>query len=70
MNKLKNIAATIVFAMLCVFANAQDTAHDTDVMRSHGKIYVVMAVVVAIVTGLFIYVWSIDRKISKLEDKS
>jgi uncharacterized membrane protein len=38
-------------------------------MRSNGKIYVVMAVVVTIVTGLFLYVFSIDKKITKLENK-
>jgi uncharacterized membrane protein len=38
-------------------------------MRSNGKIYVVMAVVATIVTGLFLYVYSIDKKISKLENK-
>jgi len=39
------------------------------VMRSNGKIYVVMAVVATIVTGLFVYVYFIDKKISKLENK-
>jgi CcmD family protein len=38
-----------------------------DVMRSNGKIYVVMAVVVVIVTGLLLYVLNTDRKISRLE---
>lgn len=36
-------------------------------MLSNGKIYVVAAVVVTIVTGLFIYLASLDRKISRLE---
>jgi uncharacterized membrane protein len=48
---------------------AQDTSTNTGVMRSNGKIYVVMAVVATIVTGLFVYVYSIDKKISKLENK-
>jgi heme/copper-type cytochrome/quinol oxidase subunit 2 len=54
-----------------IAAHAQDAAANvsTDVMRSNGKIYVVMAVVVTIVTGLFAYVYSIDKKISKLENK-
>ena len=41
----------------------------TDFMRSEGKIYVVMAVVVTIVAGIFIYLVNLDRKISKLENK-
>ncbi|MFT4153051.1 CcmD family protein [Parafilimonas sp.] len=39
----------------------------TDFMNGNGKIFVVMAVVVVIVTGLFIYLINLDRKISKLE---
>ena len=62
----------VLFALGCfVAAQAQDGAvnANTDVMRSNGKIYVVMAVVATIVTGLFLYVYSIDKKISKLENK-
>ncbi len=62
----------VLFALGCfVAAQAQDgiANTNTDVMRSNGKIYVVMAVVVTIVTGLFLYVYSIDKKISKLENK-
>jgi uncharacterized membrane protein len=61
-----------LIAQVCVVSvYAQDAAvnANTDVMRSNGKIYVVMAVVATIVTGLFIYVYSIDKKISKLENK-
>lgn len=36
-------------------------------MRSSGKIYVVVAVLSMILIGLFIYVFTLDRKISKLE---
>ncbi len=39
----------------------------TDFMNSNGKIFVVMAVVVIIVVGLFIYLINLDRKIKKLE---
>ena len=62
----------VLFTIGCFIAtNAQDVAANTstDVMRSNGKIYVVMAVVATIVTGLFVYVYSIDKKISKLENK-
>jgi len=36
-------------------------------MVSNGKIYVVMAVVLTIVIGLFIYLINLDKKITKLE---
>jgi CcmD family protein len=38
-----------------------------DVMRSNGKIYVVVAVLATIFAGIFIYLILLDRKISKLE---
>jgi hypothetical protein len=62
----------VFFALFSVlYSHAQDMLANTntDVMRSNGKIYVVMAVVATIVTGLFLYVYSIDKKISKLENK-
>ena len=66
----------LLFFMLCIisvaaFAQSMDTQTEepTDFMRSEGKIYVVMAVVVTIVAGIFIYLVNLDRKISKLENK-
>jgi len=46
---------------------AQDKTGVDETMRSNGKIYVVVAVCVTIMVGLFIYVWSVDRKVSRLE---
>ncbi|MEN9885388.1 MAG: CcmD family protein, partial [Bacteroidota bacterium] len=36
-------------------------------MRSNGKIYVVVAVLLTIMIGLILYIISVDKKISKLE---
>jgi hypothetical protein len=69
MNKLQRIGATITLAFITAFANAQ-TPDNNDVMRSNGKIYVVMAVVMIIMIGFFIYLINVDRKLSKLENKS
>jgi CcmD family protein len=38
-----------------------------DGMRSNGKIYIVVAVCLTILIGLFLYVFYLDRKISKIE---
>ena len=46
-------------------ANNADT-----LMLRDGKIYLVMTVVSIILAGLFIYVASIDKKISKLENSA
>ncbi len=38
-----------------------------DIMKSNGKIYVVVVVVLIILLGLFFYVWRLDKKITALE---
>jgi multisubunit Na+/H+ antiporter MnhB subunit len=67
MDKLKRIAAMFALCILTLAANAQEK---DDFMRSNGKIYVVVAIVVTIVIGLFIYLLNLDRKISKMEKKN
>ncbi len=39
-----------------------------DFLRSTGKIYSVVAVIAVIFIGLAIYLWRIDRKLTKLEN--
>lgn len=46
---------------------AKETVEMADAMRADGKIYVVVAVISIILTGLFVYLFTIDRKVSKLE---
>jgi CcmD family protein len=40
-----------------------------DTMRSNGKIYVVVVVLVIILLGLLLYLFSIDRRLKRLEKK-
>jgi CcmD family protein len=51
---------------LVIFAQDKN-AGIVDTMRSNGRIYVVVAVVLTILIGLFLYVIRLDRKISKME---
>lgn len=46
---------------------AQDKVEMADIMRSNGKIYVVVAVCLTILIGLFIYLFIIDRKVTRIE---
>jgi hypothetical protein len=46
---------------------AQNKTEMADTMRSNGRIYVVVAVMTTILLGLILYVFRLDRKISKLE---
>ena len=65
----KNIAmllAGVVWSGMVV-AQGKPPVEMADVMRSNGKIYIVVAICLTILIGLFLYVWSVDRKISKLE---
>lgn len=48
-------------------ATAQEKVDMADIMRSNGKIYVVVAIILTIFAGLVIYLVRLDRKISKLE---
>ncbi len=45
----------------------QTTAADNNLMLRDGKIYLVMTIVCIVLVGLFLYVASIDKKISQLE---
>ena len=49
-----------------LFAQDGDTG-TTELMRSNGKIYVVVAVLTAIFLGIIIYLIRLDRKLTKLE---
>ena len=65
---------TTLFALFCtLYMKAQDTSANipdqATGLRASGKIYVVIAVVVTILAGLFLYVILLDRKISKLEKR-
>ncbi len=42
---------------------------DMDFMRSMGKMYVVVAVILAIFIGIVVFLVSLDRKITKLENQ-
>lgn len=41
-----------------------------DLMRQSGKIYVVVGVIVIIFVGIALFLWSLDKKITKLEKQS
>jgi len=48
---------------------AQDTVDMAEIMRSNGKIYVVVAVAAIVMIGILIYLIFLDRKISSIEKK-
>ena len=50
-----------------IYAQDQEKVDMADTMRSNGRIYVVVAVVVVILLGLILYLIRLDRKISRIE---
>ncbi|BAU53613.1 CcmD family protein [Mucilaginibacter gotjawali] len=60
-------SALLLPAYVSAFAQQNQQVEMADAMRSSGKIYVVIAIVVIIFTGLAIYLFSIDRRLKKIE---
>lgn len=69
-NKIYSLSLMLPTMLLSTNIFAQDNAGSETLMRSNGKIYVVVAICITILTGLFLYVASIDRKIGKIEKES
>ena len=73
MTGVKRLLFILSAILLSVKAFTQDptvnSAGMADQMRSNGRIYVVVAVMLTILTGLILYLIRLDRKISKWEKK-
>ena len=71
---MKNKLTSLMALLFAFSAQAQEgviaNESTASVMRSNGKIYVVVAVVLTILFGLIAYVIRIDRKITKLEKEA
>jgi len=68
MNKIKTLSLFLIGLFINHSLAAQD-AEMADTMRSEGKIYVVVAIVVLILLGLVGYLILLDRKVSAIEKK-
>ena len=63
--KLFAFLSLLLVSSWCVAQEKREIMADT--MRSNGKIYVVVAVILTIFAGIIIYLVRLDRKITKLE---
>ncbi|MGC4102043.1 MAG: CcmD family protein [Ferruginibacter sp.] len=70
MQKVKQAVLLLTALFLTTGSFAQNGGGTDELMRSNGKIYVVVAVCLTILIGLFIYVFLLDRKISKIEKEN
>ena len=71
---MKSKILSILLSMGILTSKAHQTAQTSttmaDQMRSNGKIFVVVAVLLTILLGLIAYVIRIDKKVSQLEKES
>jgi K+-transporting ATPase A subunit len=68
---MKRIALTLFTLLFTLNLFAQtNNVEMADTMRSDGKIYVVVAVILIILLGLLVYLFALDRRLKMLEKKS
>jgi hypothetical protein len=60
-------AGAVCFLLMHLVSVAQEKVEMADTMRANGKIYVVVAVCMVLLTGLFVYIFSLDKKITRFE---
>jgi hypothetical protein len=69
--KIAQYILTLLFVTSTLQTWAQPaTTPMADLMRSNGRIYVVIAVLLTILSGLIIYLIRLDRRISRLEKEN
>ncbi|WP_428330756.1 CcmD family protein [Mucilaginibacter sp.] len=59
--------ALLLLSYVTTFAQQTQDVEMADVLRRSGKIYVVITIIVIIFVGLAIYLFSIDRRLKKIE---
>lgn len=67
MNKPGRLLFLLLSLCCTMVAQAQAKSGFDNTMRSNGRIYVVVAVILVILAGLILYLVRLDRKITKLE---
>ncbi len=67
---MKNFIIALILVLNTVQLFAREGVEMAEVMRSNGKIYVVVACVAIILLGLLIYLFSLDKRLKKIEKKS
>jgi CcmD family protein len=64
---MKSLFTLLLVAVIPTLLSAQEQVPMADGMRSEGKIYVVVAIIMVILIGLVGYLVQLDRKVAKVE---
>ncbi len=67
MKNISKLLLTLFTVSIAVAAQAQPVEM-ADTMRSEGKIYVVVGIVLIVLAGLIAYLFMLDRRVKKLEN--
>ena len=66
---MKKYIFSLFMALISFAGQAEAEVEMADQFRADGKIYVVIAIAAIILTGIFIYLFRLDRKITDLEKR-
>lgn len=58
---------SLILMCLSGFAFGQGDVQMADTFRAEGKIYVVVAIILIILVGLILFLFALDRKLTRLE---
>ncbi|MBN8672872.1 MAG: hypothetical protein J0L56_01995 [Chitinophagales bacterium] len=71
---MKKITFTILFSICMMALQAQNSTTQKpamdNIMRSNGRIFVVVAVMLIILAGVIVYLVRIDKKINRIEKEA
>jgi len=67
---MARITSTLLLCFAAAIIRAQTAAEPpADFLRSIGKLYVVVAVIVVVFLGIVFYLWRLDRRMTDLENQ-
>ncbi len=64
------LANLLFWSINLALAQENNPVEMADTLRSSGKIYVVVAVIITLFSGILLYLISLDRKLTRLENET
>ena len=67
--KIKAVILNAVLAFVFISAQAQDSSSVAATLQDDGKMNAVVAIVLVILIGLFVFLFRIEKQVQKLEEE-